>query len=508
MSKYFLRTKPYGKIQGPFSGKQIKALADKGKLNPDYLISQDQSKWVSVSKVKFAKPSQPVAAADSQAEKKVEFGAVSSRKQCTQLHQAIKNGDFKTVQALLENNPQIVNMKEKGSLPLHTALSLSVDNPNHLKILKRLLPEGNDINSSNANGHTPLHLNSMTGNKLMAEILISAGADVNIHNPNDGLTPLHLATLQNKNELVVFLVKNMADINARDWKSGNTPLHFAAIQGHASTLKFLLYRGADLSLQNNDGQTALELAQKQNRIESVQALKHYMESNVSKYQEVCYFECTRPPKDGKCSDDSCPCGFPGANIPRGNGYLYISEELVEMRRDALSLSDIQLKIEGIGQTLGFTMTTVTGGVIMPILMCELGARKRGIDLTVAAADARHWWKTGLAPLRPTPMTNSSSNSECVMEKNKDGFAQEETVEAVHKYAALLMQNGLSSDEVESRLVEQGLNRESANAAVKNSNDALKSGENSGGGGMGCLGICILIGINILSYIFDWSFWIY
>lgn len=124
--------------------------------------------------------------------------------------------------------------------------------------------------------------------------------------------------------------------------------------------------------------------------------------------DMVYFECTRPSGDGTCSDDSCPCGYPGANIPRGSGYFYISKELVEMRRDALTLDAIQKKVMSMQQNMGATMMTATSGVFMPILMCAQGAKKRGLDLAVAAADAKYWWETGLAPLRPTPMAGSGA----------------------------------------------------------------------------------------------------
>jgi hypothetical protein len=119
--------------------------------------------------------------------------------------------------------------------------------------------------------------------------------------------------------------------------------------------------------------------------------------------DIVYFECTRPSGDGKCSDDSCPCGYPGEDIALGCGYLYISKELVEMRRDALSIAELHVKFQKIQLQMGAAMIMSTSGVFMPILMCEQGAKKRGIDLSVAAADAKHWWKIGLAPLRPTPM---------------------------------------------------------------------------------------------------------
>jgi hypothetical protein len=42
------------------------------------------------------------------------------------------------------------------------------------------------------------------------------------------------------------------------------------------------------------------------------------------------------------------------------------------------------------------------GMAGPILVCETGAKKRNLDLRVAAADAKHWWATGQVPFRPTP----------------------------------------------------------------------------------------------------------
>jgi len=47
--------------------------------------------------------------------------------------------------------------------------------------------------------------------------------------------------------------------------------------------------------------------------------------------------------------------------------------------------------------------TLPPGTSSPILMCEQGAKLRGLDLEVAAADAKYWWETGLVPLRVTPI---------------------------------------------------------------------------------------------------------
>ena len=45
---------------------------------------------------------------------------------------------------------------------------------------------------------------------------------------------------------------------------------------------------------------------------------------------------------------------------------------------------------------------VMHGRTTALLICEQSARRRGIDLEAAAADAAHWWETGQAPLRATP----------------------------------------------------------------------------------------------------------
>ena len=108
---------------------------------------------------------------------------------------------------------------------------------------------------------------------------------------------------------------------------------------------------------------------------------------------------------GLCSDDACPCGSPGATIPRGEGYIYVSKEVVEFRMDCPTEAEAQMKIRRVSAQMG-AMIFAGSGVFAPILMCEQGAKKRGLDLEVAAADAKHWWHTGQVPLRPTPLART------------------------------------------------------------------------------------------------------
>ena len=110
---------------------------------------------------------------------------------------------------------------------------------------------------------------------------------------------------------------------------------------------------------------------------------------------------------GLCSDDACPCGSPGATIPRGEGYIYISKEVAQFRADCLTEAEAQAKIQMMSARMG-AVIFAGSGVFSPVLVCEQGARKRGLDLEVAAADAKHWWETGLVPVRPTPLAGGTT----------------------------------------------------------------------------------------------------
>ncbi len=122
-----------------------------------------------------------------------------------------------------------------------------------------------------------------------------------------------------------------------------------------------------------------------------------------KYMEV---PEARPGLDGLCSDNDCPCGDPGATIPRGSGYMYISKAVVDFRRDARTPREVEEKVALMRQGMAVFFDQ---NIITPTLMCELGAKNRGLDLYVAAADAKYWWETGLVPLRETPLDGSKES---------------------------------------------------------------------------------------------------
>jgi hypothetical protein len=101
----------------------------------------------------------------------------------------------------------------------------------------------------------------------------------------------------------------------------------------------------------------------------------------------------------ECSDDQCPCD--GTKIDVGEGYLIVTRECCDFRKDCLTDEARDAKLQRLAESSGRHLI-VGGGFAGPILACVVGARKRGINLSVAAKDAKLWWETGRVPLRPTP----------------------------------------------------------------------------------------------------------
>jgi formylglycine-generating enzyme required for sulfatase activity len=105
------------------------------------------------------------------------------------------------------------------------------------EVVKRLLSAGANVNVRDPDGWTPLLRAAVGGHLAVAKIFIEAGADVNAANP-DGNTPLMGAALAGNKELVQLLLQKGAKPDAKNQK-GLTALTFAQQKGYAEVVKFL-----------------------------------------------------------------------------------------------------------------------------------------------------------------------------------------------------------------------------------------------------------------------------
>ncbi len=112
-----------------------------------------------------------------------------------------------------------------------------------------------------ADGYTALHYAGFFGgDRLIAETLLDAGAEVNAvaDNPTR-VQPLHSAVAGRGYEVARLLVERGADVNARQ-QDGFTPLMGAAQNGDDAEVEWLLSQGADPSAINEEGKTAATYA--------------------------------------------------------------------------------------------------------------------------------------------------------------------------------------------------------------------------------------------------------
>ena len=124
-----------------------------------------------------------------------------------------------------------------------------------------LINSSADVNAmSNYGGWTPLQLAASRGHKGVAALLIIHAADVNAK-MGDNWTPLHQAVANGHREVAALLINSSADVDAKTKHDGWTPLHQAAWYGNKGLAELLLSNSADVTAKDNDGKTAIMIAE-------------------------------------------------------------------------------------------------------------------------------------------------------------------------------------------------------------------------------------------------------
>ena len=125
--------------------------------------------------------------------------------------------------------------------------------------LKELLATGSDVNVLDSEyDSTALAEAVGRGNREMVQILISAGADVNMKN-SSGHTALMSMTQVTTPEIIWTLLDAGAKGDLRD-EDGMNALHYAASAGHAEALRALLASGVSVDARDDENKTALMIA--------------------------------------------------------------------------------------------------------------------------------------------------------------------------------------------------------------------------------------------------------
>jgi energy-coupling factor transporter ATP-binding protein EcfA2 len=204
-----------------------------------------------------------------------------------ELIMAVSNGDIKKVVELLSSGADVNVTNKNNETPLHLAAWKG-----YAEIASLLLKHGANVNAQNYVADTPLHMAAWYGRAQVAKLLLDYGADVNARN-RFGWTPLHYAVMRGHAKVVEILIKYGADVNAVsnvDATSNDfffllqkqTPLHYAASDGRAKITKLLIKSGADVNAKDGRGDTPLLYAADGEHTEVARLLlKHGADVDVS-----------------------------------------------------------------------------------------------------------------------------------------------------------------------------------------------------------------------------------
>ncbi|XP_041709184.1 nuclear factor NF-kappa-B p105 subunit [Coregonus clupeaformis] len=152
---------------------------------------------------------------------------------------------------------------ENGDTGLHLGVIHSqTDAVRSLAQVLSVLPGEEVLNMRNDLYQTPLHLAVITQQKVAAEALLLAGADVTLSDRH-GNTALHLATQQKEGGMVECLLRHREVVELVDLPNaaGFCSLHLAVLANNLCSLRDLLVSGGSVEVQERScGRTALHLA--------------------------------------------------------------------------------------------------------------------------------------------------------------------------------------------------------------------------------------------------------
>ena len=139
--------------------------------------------------------------------------------------------------------------------------------------VRELLREGADVNAAQGDGMSALHWAAERGDAELTDMLLYAGATIDVVTRIGEYTPLHIASRNGVSDVVSALLAAGADVGARTVPGGTTALHLAATAGDPSVIDVLVGAGADVDGREAEWQqTPLIFAAARNRVDAIHAL--------------------------------------------------------------------------------------------------------------------------------------------------------------------------------------------------------------------------------------------
>ncbi|EXJ68828.1 uncharacterized protein A1O5_07760 [Cladophialophora psammophila CBS 110553] len=181
-------------------------------------------------------------------------------------------GFHKVVQTLINSGAELGPDRETPRPGLVSAAAYGFE-----KCVRELLDAGADPNREGPYGNALVYAVD-DGKISLCKLLIERGAKVNGTNPKFPI--LNVGVTQDSIEMVRLLVESGADIEIED-DDGESPLTLAAGLESKTITEYLLDHGADVNHANKWGETALFIAARECRTETVRALLNVHDVDVN-----------------------------------------------------------------------------------------------------------------------------------------------------------------------------------------------------------------------------------
>lgn len=184
----------------------------------------------------------------------------------TPLMFAVRDSHQQVVKVLLENHAAVDETERSG----FTALQMAISRGCH-DIVRDLLENGANVDHV-VNGDSTLFLAVEKGDCRMVQLLIDKNPRIDAPS-RDGWTPL-LEAVAHGRDMVEALLSAGADAN-KATPAGYTPLMRAAGSGFDEIVTLLLDQGANVHAEDENGQTALDMAKAHQRSSTLRLLENH-----------------------------------------------------------------------------------------------------------------------------------------------------------------------------------------------------------------------------------------
>lgn len=181
---------------------------------------------------------------------------------------ALNNGSDEVVRLLGEAHADVNHVFYNGSTPVHRALTSHT-----LETLMEFRPL---VDVADDNGNTPLHLIGSITSLHYVQLLVHAGAPLDIQN-NDGYTPLGVALFEGAADIAAYLIEQRANVNIASQTYG-APLHLACQYSQIENVKQLVRAGADIDLavSGNPGTPLQAALLRRHSMNEILPIVHYL----------------------------------------------------------------------------------------------------------------------------------------------------------------------------------------------------------------------------------------